>query len=80
MKDLEESDFLMDLANPALLKGLARLDSEHPRGSVPVAAREAIGCFESVYPSTMLGILAGLDDSSCEYVLSCVFAKPGKIL
>jgi hypothetical protein len=77
---LEESEFLMDLANPALLKELAHLDSEHPSGSVSEAAREAIGWFERVYPSMMLGILAGLDDNSCEYVLSCVFAKPGKIL
>ena len=72
-------NFLLDLANPALLAGFASLEKTDSSGRVPVAAREAIGCFcQRLWTSTILGILSSLNDDTCGYVVSCLFPEPGR--
>ena len=71
-------NFLLDLANPALLAGFASLEKTDSSGRVPVAAREAIGCFcQRLWTSTILGILSSLKDDTCGYVVSCLFPERG---
>ena len=71
-------NFLLDLANPALLAGFASLEKTDSSGRVPVAARKAIGCFcQRLWTSTILGILSSLKDDTCGYVVCRASSRNG---